>query len=369
MFRVLLTSVCLFFLVSCNGQQSNQCTSKPTLPFSTGALVDSLSDAIMVVYQDKANNHWFGSRGDGVFRYDGKTLVRFTVENGLVSNDIWGIQEDKFGNIFFDTQDGVCMFNGQTFQTLTIGDSSTKPALSPANVAFKLEADDLWFKGSWNQNGALRYDGKQLQRLEFPKTPLADTLKKQFPNMTWSPYGLYSMYKDRSGAMWFGTSNVGVYRFDGKTVSRMYEDHLTNTPGGGSFGIRSIYEDRQGKFWFCNTRYRYNILKGDSTANGESFIRYRREKGIDNVKAADGSDAIYFMSIVEDNAGDLWMVTYDEGVWRYDGSTMTRYDVKNNSKDVKLYSIYKDNGGELWLGTHEDGAYKFNGSAFEKLTP
>ena len=315
----------------------------------------------MVVYQDKRNNHWFGSRGHGVFRYDGKTLTQFTQKNGLVSNDIWGIQEDKSGNIFFDTQDGVSMFNGQTFLTLTVIDSTTK--------AWKLDADDLWFKASWNENGPVRYDGKHLHRLELPNTSLADTLKKRFPNMTWSPYGLYAMYKDRSGNIWFGTSNVGLYRFDGKTVSRMYEDHLTNTPSGGSFGIRSMYEDRNGKFWFCNTRYRYTILRGDSTANGESFIRYRREKGIDNVKATDGSDAIYFMSIVEDNAGDLWMVTYDEGVWRYNGSTMTRYAVKNGSKDVKLYSIYKNNNGDLWLGTHEDGAYKFNGSWFEKFTP
>ena len=49
--------------------------------------------------------------------------------------------------------------------------------------------------------------------------------------------------------MWFGTSNLGIYRFDGQHVDWMYEDHLTNPPDGGSFGIRSIIEDRNGDFW------------------------------------------------------------------------------------------------------------------------
>jgi ligand-binding sensor domain-containing protein len=63
------------------------------------------------------------------------------------------------------------------------------------------------------------------------------------------------------------------------------------------------------------------------------------------------------------------MVTYEQGVWRYNGETMTRYVVKDGEKEIKLFSIYKDKLGELWLGTHDDGAYKFNGNAFEKFKP
>jgi ligand-binding sensor domain-containing protein len=75
------------------------------------------------------------------------------------------------------------------------------------------------------------------------------------------------------------------------------------------------------------------------------------------------------MSVIEDNKGDLWMVTYEQGVWRYDGKTLIHYSVKDGSRDIKLFSIYKDKQGELWLGTHEAGAYKFNGNQFEKFTP
>lgn len=350
-------------LTSCNGQNASQINSRhsnaknSTIPI--GDPVTELSESIMVIYQDKGNNYWFGSRGKGAFRYDGKNILQFTMKNGLVSNDIWGIQEDKLGNIYFDTQEGVSKFDGKSFSTLTVSNSS--------DSEWKLEPDDLWFKGSWNINGPYRYDGKNLHHLQFPKNVLADSLYANFPNMTWSPYGLYSLYKDKKGSIWFGTSNLGIYRYDGKTLSWMHEDHLTNTATGGSFGIRSIFEDHEGKFWFCNTRYRYKIESKDSSSNGKNLIRYTREKGVDQ-KAADG-DWIYFMSITEDNMQNLWMLTYGEGVWRYDGKNMIRYPVLDGSKEITLFSIYKDNNGDLWLGTHEAGAYKFNGKTFEKFIP
>jgi len=49
------------------------------------------------------------------------------------------------------------------------------------------------------------------------------------------------------------------------------------------------------------------------------LINYKREKGIDGIKSTDGTDHIYFMSMVEDIKGALWMSTYNEGVWRYKG--------------------------------------------------
>ena len=76
---------------------------------------------------------------------------------------------------------------------------------------------------------------------------------------------------------------------------------------------------------------------------------------------------IYFMSVVEDNEGDLWMVTYEQGVWRYDGRDVTHYDVKDGAKSITLFSIYKDNHGDLWLGTHDSGVYKYNGEEFQKF--
>ena len=267
------------------------------------------------------------------------------MKDGLINDHIGGIQEDKSGNIYFDTQEGVSKFDGQTFRTLPVNNASGNE--------WKSEPDDLWFKGNWNKNGVYRYDGKNLYLLAFPKNELEEEYYTQFPNTPWSPFGIYTIFKDSKGNIWFGTSNFGIYRFDPHLLHTntnvkypdkqtplrwMYEDHLTNIPGGGSFGIRSIFEDNEGKFWFCNTTYRYTI---DTEMNAKNdHLSYRKEPGMENLKMKEGKDQIYFMSMTEDNEHDLWMLTYEQGVWHYDGTNTTQYIVKDGSKEITLFSIY-----------------------------
>lgn len=350
--------------VSCKGRNFTAADQNKEhhLSLKIGETVTVLDKSISCIYQDSRNNYWFASNVEGIYRYDGKTLLYFTVKDGLCNKVIREIKEDSSGNIFFSTQQGgICKFDGQKFTTLPV----TKTP-SPEKD-WKLEPGDLWFKGETGKNGPYRWDGQTLYSLELPKHYLADEYYAQLPNNAWSPYEIYSIYHDRKGNVWFGTSNFGICRFDGKSLSWLYEDHLTNIAGGGSFGIRSILEDKAGKFWFCNTSYRYNISDSILTENGKSLISYNRETGIGNFNAPDGKSMIYFMSAVEDNSGNMWMVTYNQGMWKYDGKNMTHYPVKNEAGDIKLFSIYKDKNGELWLGTDGDGVYNFDGKSFNKF--
>ena len=43
-----------------------------------GEIVADIDNSCWVIFQDKDNNHWFGSDGNGVSRYDGKAVTRFT---------------------------------------------------------------------------------------------------------------------------------------------------------------------------------------------------------------------------------------------------------------------------------------------------
>jgi len=76
---------------------------------------------------------------------------------------------------------------------------------------------------------------------------------------------------------------------------------------------------------------------------------------------------IEYLSIAKDNNNELWIVTYNAGVWRYDGSNITHYPVQDDGKHINLFSIYKDNNGDLWLGTQANGVFKFNGKTFKKF--
>lgn len=336
-----------------------------------GEIVSELDKAIWYIFQAKNNDYWFGSKERGVYRYDGKTLINYTTRDGLVSNDSGGFQEDKAGNIYITTSEldgghrrstqAIHKYDGKTFSTLAIPESTS-------NNAWKLQPDDLWFGGGQDTGVVYRYDGKSLHRLEFPKTKDGDehyvrTPRSQYPNAKYSPYDVYTIFKDSKGHLWFGTAVLGACRYDGKSFTWIPESELRN----GSFGTRSIIEDKDGKFWFSNTRHRYGIYQNDSTEQQKSVSGFGKEKGIFVPKAP--NDEIYFQSSTLDNTGALWMATFGDGVWRYDGNSLTHYVVKDGEKAVTLFSIHKDNQGVMWLGTQSAGAYKFNGKTFEKFKP
>ena len=209
---------------------------------ATGETVSGLGKSAMYVLQAKNNDYWFGSNDRGVYRYDGKTLVNFTTKDGLVSNRVRGVQEDKSGNVYVTTYEGISKFDGRAFTTLRA------PAKADA-AGWKLRPDDLWFVGPPDAGVVFRYDGESLHRLEFPKTKLGDAhLEKmprsKFPNAVYSPYDVYCIVKDSKGHLWFGSTCVGVCRYDGASFDWLTDAPLVEAP------VRSILEDKKGNFWF-----------------------------------------------------------------------------------------------------------------------
>ncbi len=342
--NILLFLTILTLLISCNGQISGH--NRTTDHITKGDTVNELGSSIMVIYQDKSDVYWFGSWKTGVYRYDGKTLINYSINHGLLNNRVDEIKEDKSGNIYFVSchpQSSVVKFDGQVFSALTA---------VPGNE-WKLQLDDLWFKHSYQTEKVYRFDGVTLSELQLPKPPKLS-----------NPFEIYSIYQDKKGNIWFGTNPVGVCRYDGKSFEWITEEDVTEFRNEGANGVRSITEDKNGDFWF-NTENRYSVY--DSTTLKSSKF-YTRHESIGNLDVKNTSGLNEYLSTVRDNNNNLWFVTYRSGVWKYDGTKVTHYPVQDNSKNITLFSIYKDNNGDLWLGTHENGAYKFNGTTFEKFT-
>lgn len=338
----LLLSI-LSLLLSCNGQTSVRPTISDELSME-GDTVKELSNNIMIVYQDKKNNYWFGSWEDGLYCYDGKTILHFTPQGGLPHNRIEEIKEDKSGNIYFNTSKGISKFDGKKFSTLSVANSDSE---------WKLEPNDLWFRQGWNLGFVYRYDGYSLYKLQYPK----------HPNYS-HPCEVYCIYTDSKGNVWFGTNPLGVFRYNGKSVDWITENDVTELHDGPANGVRSIMEDKDGYFWF-NTDYRYQMYED----NTDKKTFYNREKSIGSLDGKKDGNLNEYISVAKDNNGELWFATYRDGIWRYDGKKIFHYPVKNGTKDITIFSIYKDNSGELWLGTNENGVYKFNGHTFERFKP
>ncbi len=74
---------------------------------------------IFSIAEDAAGNIWFGTRDDGAWRFDGKSLTNFTMADGLTSSMVWSIYRDKRGAMWFGMGDGsVCRFNGHSFDRI-----------------------------------------------------------------------------------------------------------------------------------------------------------------------------------------------------------------------------------------------------------
>lgn len=338
-----------------------------------GEIVADIGPSCWAVFQDRDDNYWFISDGNGVFRYRsaaGGAITQFTTKDGLAHDQVRGIEQHKpTGHILITTNGGVSRYDGQRFVTLPIVEMEP-PALpltvdSLREAGWGIDAGDVWLPGS---AGPRRYDGRALVQLKFPKSPLEDSWRAQYPGVRWEPYDVWTVYPDRRGHVWFGTGGMGVCRFDGESLDWLYEQHLTDVGGGRWFGFRSIVEDESGDFWFSNTRYRYAIRPHGTTGQQPGLITYERRAGMDLAGSATTDELIYFQSIAADDAGNLWMAPYAGGVWRFDGTSVTSFPMKDaQGNEITMVSIFMDNRGTPWVSTHEHGAYRFNGTGFERF--
>ena len=116
-----------------------------------------------------------------------------------------------------------------------------------------------------------------------------------------------------------------------------------------------MIQDKDGYFWLSNFISKYKIEPNN--------LQYEK------IKVIEKKELKYFNSGITDEDGNLWMTTYGNGVWKYDGKMLTKIEVKKGTENVLLVSIYQDKKGTIWLGTDDDGVYKQNGEKFEKFNP
>ena len=116
----ILMLTCLLGFTACNSQNTqNTYNVNALIPTpKIGKTVPHLSNHLWYIFQDSKNRYWFGSDGEGVFCFDGKTIINYSTSDGLSSNRIRQILEDSAGNMFFSTLAEIHKFDGKTISTL-----------------------------------------------------------------------------------------------------------------------------------------------------------------------------------------------------------------------------------------------------------
>lgn len=364
-FAILVVSL---YLVRCNRhttieKTNNDVPHENTIPLNEHKInflnpisITLIDQNIRSIFQDKKGVFWFGTNGAGVYRFDGIHLNQFTEKDGLSNNQILSIQEDQFGNIWFGTGIfGVSKFNGRTFTSY-----ATNERLHFSKnfkKEWKIAKNDLWFFAG---GGVYHY-----YNTSFVYLPLAETKSISDQSLTspfvLSRFAVYSILKDKKGNVWLGTQAQGVLRYNGKSFTWFTEKGLSGS------AVLSIFEDRRGNIWFGNNG------AGLFRFDGKTLTNVTEEKQLMNYEfkvygTSNTNTLARIYSINEDNFGNLWIGTVDAGVWKYDGTHLTHYTMKDGLSSNAVNTIYKDKNGQLWFGTDENGICKFNGINFQKFT-
>lgn len=342
---LLFSSLIVFSFPFAQDQNLQEGRPVQDLIVNIGDTVSGIGKNIDCILQDQNGNYWFASNGEGVYRYDGKTLLHITEKNGLCSNFVWNIQQDVNGNLWFSTRDGICQFNGKTFTNYT---NNIKYA--PFGK-LQYTHNGLFFG---HANGMCFYNGKSFTN--FSIHPPAYTPSPADMNR---PYSVYSTLTDKAGNVWFGTQEKGVCLYNGVSFTFFTEHGLDKA------AVRTLFQDKAGTIWAGNNG------AGLFRFNGTTFTNFTEENGLGNpdflktLKGKDGTLARPW-TINEDSRGNLWIGTIDAGVWKYDGMTLTNYTVKDGLAGNSIWTIYKDKKGELWFVTNGEAICKFNGNTFAR---
>ena len=292
-------------------------------------------------FKDKAGNLWFGTAGNGVSKYDGKTFTTFNSSSGLIHNLINDITEDREGNIWFGTYGGLSKYDGISFTNFTTADG-----LVQNDVESVLEDRNgtLWLG---TRGGISKFDGKKFMNY---------TVEDGLPSLV-----VREVIEDRNGQILIATPR-GVFKYN-SDEKRQKENTFTNyfsVPGMKSDNVLSIIEDKKGAIWLATDEgvSKYDPSKNKDGAN--PFVNYTTEDGL----AGD-----FVTTIIEDSKGTMWFGT-ETGVSRYNPpkdnksrGTFFNLTTKQGLANNHINSITEDNSGSLWFGTRGAGLSKYDGEA------
>ncbi len=303
--------------------------------------VQQISEYVREVFQDRDGNFWFGTNGDGVCRYDGKSLTYLSVEEGFGGRAVRGILQDRAGVMWFATNGGVSRYEAGTFTNYTVANG-----LSDNNVwSMMLDKSGTLWVGT--HDGVCRFDGRAFIPFPLPRVEV------ESPESRFSPKVVFGMFEDQAGNLWFGTDGEGVHMYDGKSFTS-----YTQKDGLAGNIVRCIQGDRLGRIWIGTNG------DGASCYDGTTFRNFTKKDGLNN-------DRIY--EILEDKAGNMWFSTLGAGACRYDGKSFTAfredYDLMINDYPARghVQEFFEDRDGILWIGC-SGGLFRLDGESFINVT-
>jgi len=297
---------------------------------------------VIAIHQDKLGQMWFGTR-DGLNKYDGSTFTIYknnpTDSLSISNNDILAIEEDTSGKIWVGTYNGLNCYNpvNNTFKPF-FHSKSDYSLNNNAVWCVKEIKDEIWVGTSNGLSIYSKKTGKFISLFKEKNNP------KSLPNNF-----IRKILQSKTGDIWIGTASgiCKLVKRDKDTFFfKNYELPVKSSSGDNNLYVQDILEDKNNTIWIATKTsglYKYD-RKSDKLM---SFNSKENNLGYD----------VDFRAIGIDNSGDLWVGTYS-GVYILKDKIVSKnafHNTIDNKNLSKVKSIYTDKKGSVWVGTYYNG--------------
>jgi ligand-binding sensor domain-containing protein len=206
---------------------------------------------------------------------------------------VMSVYEDKAGIIWFGTGAGISRYDGTSFRNFTTKDGHWNNDIT---TIIEDKSGKLWIG---TRGEAFVYDGKTFTALTHEG--------KAFKNV-------WGITEDKKGNIWLG-GNDGLWRYDGTAFTQISQR-----------GASAIFEDKKGNIWTTGI---VNPPGGMVWA----LSRYDQKSLYNKTPTVTEIMSIKKMlcNILEANDGSIWFGSMN-GVYRYDGKTITDFKSKEDQK-------------------------------------
>lgn len=282
----------------------------------------------------------------------------FTTDEGLPSNTIYSITEDKKGNMVLGTDNGLTFFDGNEFKNLNVKDGLVNPYIVSVSVD---EKGVIWF---------INY-GTKLQKYENNKIRNT-TLFTEYNNQilqTKDKFFLYTMQNRASNK---------EYSFS--EMSKKKEQLLKSGKSNISKKIASpiLAQDNQ-EIQLVNNNLIYKnykiplpdevqflhkvvFRKNDVCLLDENFLLFINFKGtiLKKIKLPQplSINPIYKYDFIVDLQNNCWLNIQSKGLFvlKKDNWNSISENLGLNSAD-NINFLYCDKKGKVWVATNENGLF------------
>ncbi|WP_257670259.1 two-component regulator propeller domain-containing protein [Parapedobacter tibetensis] len=343
---------------------------------------DLSSSMVSDLHQDRNGYVWIATE-DGLNRFDG---IKFMVyrhnkhdPNSMLNDIVWVLSEDRHGRMYVGYINGLQYYDAAS-------DSFHEIPLIYEN-GDRVGAHVMAILQRKNGQVLIGTSGHGLFELHDGKDgPYG--LKSEIPVPT---NMVVALFEDKEERLWVSTEDMGLFKLgDRKPVSYFASKRVQNNV------ISSICEDKYGILFVGSMNS--GLHRYDTATDSFIHIPYRGHANLpvaylrvsstnrlyiatngNGVKYYDaGSDEVMDLelnvsafnfatskanSILEDNAGNIWMGIFQRGVFLLPPykNSFGYIGHKSTSKNLIgsncVMSVFEDSKGTIWVGTDNDGLY------------